>query len=263
MDTTDAVTYQRLERIALVKLSRPESRNSLSSEVLNALLSTLSRAASENMGAFVLTGSGRSFCAGGDLASAGAAIATNVDRDLGRMIDELHAVVKGLRRLPMPVVVAINGSAIGAGISLAMAGDVRIMARSASFVTGYLAVGASPDGGASYHLAKALGASQALSSLLLNRRFPAEQLRDRGLVDDVVEDSDVCDAGLAAARGLMSISVPALLATRELVFSASGNSLEEHLDDEKRHFIAVAKTEGFREGVAPFTRQPAATPVKV
>jgi 2-(1,2-epoxy-1,2-dihydrophenyl)acetyl-CoA isomerase len=180
----------------------------------------------------------------------------DVVADVAGLVDQLHGVIALLRSLPMPTVAAVNGAAIGAGISLAMACDVRVLARSTVFVTGYLAIGATPDGGASFHLARALGAPQALSSFLTNRRLAATELLDLGLADQLVDDDQLVDAAVAVATELARLSFPAVRAVRDLVYGASGRSLQSHLDAEKSHFLAIAQTPEFRDAVAPFARRP-------
>jgi 2-(1,2-epoxy-1,2-dihydrophenyl)acetyl-CoA isomerase len=240
-------------------LTTPQSHNALSPVLLSALSAALRRAVDEHARALVLGATGRTFCAGGDLAAVNEVIDGDLDAELGAIVDQLHGVVGQLRSLPMPTVVAVGGAAIGAGVALALAADVRVLSESASFMTGYLAVGASPDGGASFHLTRALGTNQAVSAFLLNRKFKAVELKRCGLADEVVEDGFVNDRALALAQALTAISPDALVAMRDLVYSAPTHGLEEHLDAEKVRFLAVAQTKGFREGIAPFARRRSAT----
>jgi 2-(1,2-epoxy-1,2-dihydrophenyl)acetyl-CoA isomerase len=248
------VLYTCSGGIAVATLAAPASRNALSPELLDALDAALEVAVEERAKALVITGSGRSFCSGGDLAGVGTALGGDIVTEVGGMVDQLHRVIASIRALPMPTVAVVNGAAVGAGVSLALAADVRVLARSASFVTGYLAVSATPDGGASFYLARSLGASQALSSFLLNKRFPSEELHRLGLAHEVVEDGDVQAAGQAVARALAALSFPTVRAVRDLVQQASSNSLHDHLDAEKAHFLQVAQTPEFRDAIAPFAR---------
>jgi 2-(1,2-epoxy-1,2-dihydrophenyl)acetyl-CoA isomerase len=252
---TPSVRYDARDRVAVVTLSQPQSRNALSPAVLVALSAALSRAAADGMGALVLAAVGRSFCAGGDLAVVNDVIDGDVDLKLGAIVDQLHAMIRALRAVPMPTIAAVDGAAVGAGMALALATDVRILGRSASFTTGYLAVGSSPDAGASFHLSRALGTSQAVSSFLLNRRFSSEDLQRAGLADQVVEDGSAGATAVELAHELTSVSPDALVAMRELVYAAPGQSLDDHLDAERAQFLRVARTEGFRQGVAPFAQK--------
>jgi 2-(1,2-epoxy-1,2-dihydrophenyl)acetyl-CoA isomerase len=249
------VLYTCSNGIAVATLAEPTTRNALSPELLDALDAACEVAVEEKARALVLTGAGRTFCAGGDLAGVNDALESDGVSEIGEMVDRLHRVIVALRALPMPTVAAVNGAAVGAGVSLAMATDVRVLARSASFLTGYLAVGASPDGGASYHLARSLGGPQALSSFLLNKRFTAEQLEQAGLADRLVDDADLLTEAKALAGSLAELSFPTVRAVRDLVDQASSHSLHAHLDAEKAHFVDIARTPEFRDGVAPFARR--------
>jgi 2-(1,2-epoxy-1,2-dihydrophenyl)acetyl-CoA isomerase len=252
IERSDAVVYDCQNGIAVVTMTRPDRRNALSVSLVSGLVEACTKAVEDGATALVLTGEGRSFCAGGDLSGVNVALDGDIDEDLGVLIDQLHEFILALRALPMPTVAAVNGVAVGAGLALALACDVRVVGRSVAFVTGYVALGASPEGGASFHLARALGAPQALASLVTNRSFNAAELRTAGLVDDVVDDTEVVDAGRAFARKLASLSFPAIGAMRELVYAASGSSLKDHLDREKVHFLAVARTSHFQTSMAPY-----------
>jgi len=253
-DQGRAVELAFREGVAVLTLARPASRHALSAELLDELEAQAQSAVARGARALVITSTGRTFCSGGDLGGVTDALSGAGIDGLEVLVDQLHRVISTLRALPVPVVAAVNGTAVGAGMALAMASDVRVLGRSGAFVTGYLGVGASPDGGTSYHLARALGAPQALASFLLNRRLPAEELLAKGLVDEVVDDAALLGRALELATELSVLSSRVVAAVRELVDSASRHGLKEHLDKEKAHFLAVARTEEFRGAVAPFAR---------
>lgn len=253
-----AVELSLMDRVGVLTLARPATRNALSVELLDDLERQAAAAVHTGARAVVITGSGRTFCSGGDLAGVADVLAHGGAGGLEPLIDQLHRVVLSLRLLPVPVIAALNGSAIGAGLALAMAADVRVAARSASVVTGYAAVSASPDGGASYHLARVLGGPQAGASFLLNRRWGAEQLLARGVVDEVTDDGNLLTRTRELATELSTCSGAVLSAVRELVDRATSHGLEEHLDLEKAHFLAAARTPEFQEAVAAFARPEAA-----
>jgi 2-(1,2-epoxy-1,2-dihydrophenyl)acetyl-CoA isomerase len=248
------VEYSSEGGVAVATLAAAETRNALSPALLDALDAALAVAVEEGARALVITGSGRTFCAGGDLAGLAAVLDGDVEIEVGVMVDRLHHVIATLRTLPMPTVAAVNGGAVGAGVSLAMAADVRVVARSASFVAGYLAVNATPDGGASYHLSRALGSPQAASSLLLNRRFTADELLRNGLADRLADDGEVLSVAREVARDLARLSFSAVRSVRELVDRAPTHSLAEHLEAERSHFLRAAQSPELRDAVAPFAR---------
>jgi 2-(1,2-epoxy-1,2-dihydrophenyl)acetyl-CoA isomerase len=254
MDNSDPVRWDRQGDVAVVTLAQQESRNALSTRVLEGLAGALEGAAREEMRALVLRSDGTVFCSGGDLGGVNEALDRDIDSEIGAMVDRLHRVIRLMRDLPMPTLAAIRGPAVGAGMALALAADVRVLARSATFSTGYIAVGASPDGGTSFHLARSLGCPQAPSSFLLNRRFTADELLNLGLADEMVEDAELDVASMTLAERLAALPMGAVVAMRALVYAAPTHSLDSHLDAEKAQFLRVAHTDSFRRGVAPFAR---------
>ncbi len=254
MNSQDPVSFEAHGDVAVVTVQHEQSRNALSPSMLDRLGEATAQAASQGMKALILASAGGVFCSGGDLTGVNEALDGDIDTEIGAMVDRLHRVIRSLRTLPMPTVAAVGGPAVGAGVALAMATDVRIISGSATFTTGYLAVGASPDGGASYHLARSLGEPRAVTSFLLNRRFTADEIVRVGLVDQLVEDSELGLAAVELGSRLARIPLPAVQAVRNLVYSASTHSLDVHLDAEREEFLRIAHTDGFRSGIAPFAR---------
>lgn len=238
--------------VAILTLARPEVHNACSADLLSAVYDVLRGSGLDGATALVLTGAGRSFCSGGDVAAMREAIAGDADRVLGAMAHDLHSIVMAMRHLPMPVVAAVEGSAIGAGVGLALAADLRVMGESAVFIPGYMAIGASPDAGVSYFLTRALGAARTLRALMFNTPLRAETLAAFGLVEEIVPDGQALSAGLALAKRLTGTAPGSLLAVRRLIDAAPTQSLEAHLDDETREFQGLWNGEDFREGVTAF-----------
>src|SRR5918911_1373019 len=155
-------------------LRRPEARNALTPALVEAAADELRRPGVAEIRALVLWGEGGAFCVGADLDLVREAVASDDPAAvLGRLLAGVHALVRALRAVPVPVVAAVEGAAAGAGMGLALAADLRVLGRSAVFVPAYLAIGASPDAGVSYHLARSLGGPRAAAVLLRNRRLPA------------------------------------------------------------------------------------------
>jgi 2-(1,2-epoxy-1,2-dihydrophenyl)acetyl-CoA isomerase len=238
--------------IATVLLDRPEVRNAITTELLEQLSDGLAGLPQAGARAAVLAGAGGSFCAGADLQVVREALAGDAAAVLGALLDALHRLVRQLRGLPLPVVAALEGPAAGAGIGLAMAADLRVAARSAVFVPGYLAIGASPDGGTSYFLTRALGGSRAASLFLRNTPLRAEALLAAGLVEEVVDDGRALEAALALAREAAAAPPLALQRLRELVDLAPTHDLDAHLEAERRAMSELWPTGDFREGVTAF-----------
>ena len=233
-------------------LTRPEVRNALDLDTIDELTAGLDRHRAAGAGAIVLAGAGDAFCAGADLALVRTALAGTPAEVLGPLVDNLHEFLRRLRAFPAPVVAAVEGPAVGAGLGLALACDVRIAARSSLFIPGYFAIGASPDAGVSAFLTRALGTARAGSIILRNASISAEQAATWGLVEELVEDGEALGAAGALARNLTGTPPLALLRTRELIDSATTHSLDEHLDAERKAVAAMWPTDDFREGVSAF-----------
>jgi 2-(1,2-epoxy-1,2-dihydrophenyl)acetyl-CoA isomerase len=239
--------------VARLWLRRPEARNALTPSLVESLAGELASPALASAGALVLCGEGSVFCAGADLDLVReAASQGDSDPTLGRLLAGVHALVRALREVPVPVVAAVEGAAAGAGMGLALAADLRVLGRSAVFVPAYLAIGASPDAGVSYHLARSLGGPRAGAALIRNRRLPATELFACGLADEVVDDGEALDAALRLAREVAATAPLALLATRRLLDAAPTQGLDAHLDAEAAEIRELWTTAGFAEGVAAF-----------
>jgi 2-(1,2-epoxy-1,2-dihydrophenyl)acetyl-CoA isomerase len=249
----DGVTIDETDGIAVVTLSSPTTRNALSRTVLESLQAAISSPQVTAAEGVVLASDAKAFCAGGDLSAMRRALDGDLEGELTVMLDLLHGTIRALRRLRVPTVAAVDGVAVGAGIALALAADVRVVGRSAAFLPGYLQVGASPDGGASFFLARMLGSGMALSSFVLSRRFGADDLERLGLADEVVDAGSATSRAVDVAGSLRSTSPDALLAVRELVVAATTHDLDSHLDAEKAHFLSVARSPGFRRSIIAAT----------
>jgi 2-(1,2-epoxy-1,2-dihydrophenyl)acetyl-CoA isomerase len=234
-------------------LRRPEARNALTPALVKAVADELRGPTLAEIRALVLWGEGGVFCAGADLDLVREAVASDDPAAvLGRLLAGVHALVRALREVPVPVVAAVEGAAAGAGMGLALAADLRVLGRSALFVPAYLAIGASPDGGVSYHLARSLGGPRAAAALLRNRRLPAAELAACGLADDVVDDGTALDAALRLAREVATVAPLALAATRRLLDAAPAHGLDAHLEAEAAEISRLWRTADFAEGVAAF-----------
>jgi 2-(1,2-epoxy-1,2-dihydrophenyl)acetyl-CoA isomerase len=235
--------------IACVTMCRTSVCNALSPELVRSLRTTLFSPGIEEASALVLSGGEGVFSSGADLQYLHSAVFGETDALLGDLITDLHAVVARLRTLPIPVVGAIGGAAIGAGMGLALATDLRVMGRSGRMITGHLALNGSPDAGLSFFLVRALGRGRALAALLLNEELTAQALLDDGIVHEVVPDDEVMSAAVALARRVAGVSPFSLQAARRLVDAAPTQSLEAHLETEEKEFRNLWCGADFREGV--------------
>lgn len=238
--------------VATILLDRPEVRNAIDLDLIEGIGEAVSDVSARGARAAVLAGAGGAFCAGVDLRYVRGAFEGDAEAVLRPLVDALHRVVRRLRDAPFPVVAALEGPAVGAGMGLALAADVRVAARSAVLIPGYFGIGASPDGGVSYFLVRAAGGARAAASILRNRTLGADELATWGLVEEVVEDGQALKAGLELAVELASVPPLALMRLRRLVDAATRHGLADHLDLEKQLVAELWPTADFREGVGAF-----------
>jgi 2-(1,2-epoxy-1,2-dihydrophenyl)acetyl-CoA isomerase len=164
----------------------------------------------------------------------------------------LHSFVASLRRCPKPVLSAVNGVAAGAGVSLALAGDLVVAAESARLTLAYQNIGLTPDGGASYHLARSLGTHRAMELTLTGRTLSAGEAASWGLVQRVFPDGTFASETEALAETIASGPTAAYARAKELYNRALAQPLETQLEEERQGIVASARTADFREGVRAF-----------
>lgn len=255
----------RVERdggLAHLVLDRPEAGNAIDLPLAEALHGATSELAVwSGLRAVLISGAGPRFCVGGDLRSFAAA-GDGTPTLLREITVHLHAAVLGLVRLHAPVVVAVQGSAAGAGVSLACAGDIVVAGHGATFVLAYTAVGLSPDGGATYLLPRLVGPRRATELCLTNRRLTAGEALEWGLVTEVCDDGDVLAVAHARAEALALGPTRALATTRRLLHDSATATLEDQLEAESLAISEGGGTPEGREGIAAFLerRQPRFSP---
>lgn len=191
------------DRVAVVTLNQPARRNALTLEVKKRLVEVLAQVAEdEGVRAVVLTGVGKAFCVGQDLGEHAEALHADAGRAFDTVGEHYNPIVRSLTGMPKPVVAAINGAAVGAGLGFALACDLRLAAEGATFGTAFAAIGLTADSGLSASLVHALGASRAAELMLLGEPFTAAQARDWGLVRAVLPGDDLRPAALELGRTL-------------------------------------------------------------
>jgi 2-(1,2-epoxy-1,2-dihydrophenyl)acetyl-CoA isomerase len=252
---TDAtVLYEERGAVALVTLNRPDALNSFTRQMHRDLWSALDRAeANPVVRALVITGAGRGFCAGADLAEFDFAPGPDLVQraDPGPVIDQaFNPTARRLQSLRMPTLAAVNGVAAGAGASLAMCCDIAIAATGASFIQAFSKIGLVPDAGGSWLLVERLGLARAMALAMTGDKLPAAQAKEWGMVWDVSDDC--IGASLALASKLAAMPTRALVATRALLRDASTRTLSQHLDVERDTQSALGKTHDYIEGVMAF-----------
>ena len=240
------------DRVLTLTLNRPSVYNALTPELGRALGDALKQAGRDrSIGAVVLTGSGRAFCSGQDLAAL--EIAEDRPPELGELLRrEYNGLVLQMRRLDKPIVAAVNGVAAGAGLSLALASDLRIAADTATFVEAFVNIGLVPDAGSMYFLPRLVGLAKALELSLLGERVTAEEALRIGLVNRVVSADELAEAAAELARKLASSAGVALGLTKRGLNRSLESGLDEMLEQEALLQEVAGRTADFREGVTAF-----------
>lgn len=257
----NTVLLEERGAVVLVTLNRPLALNSFTRQMHHDLWAALDRAeANRAIRALVITGAGRAFCAGADLAEFDFEPGPNlVERaDPGPIIEEaFNPTARRLQSLRVPTIAAVNGVAAGAGASLAMTCDVAIAAPTASFIQAFSKIGLIPDAGGSWLLPQRLGLARAMALALTGDKLPAPQARDWGMIWDVADDC--VTASLALAERLAQMPTRALVETRKLLREGTTRSFHQQLDAERDTQSALGRTHDYIEGVMAFReKRPAA-----
>ena len=243
------VELTRDDGVLTITLNRPDVLNALNRAVHRGISDGLGRAAADpSVRAVVITGAGRGFCVGQDLQefAAGAGdVADNLRRNY-------HRNVLAIRALEKPVIAAVNGPAAGAGLSLALACDVRIAADAASFVPAFISIGLVPDSGGTWLARRLLGSARAFEWLTTGRRLGAEEARTWGVVSEVVPADELAERALEVARLFAEMPTRAVWQTKRLLDAAETSTFEQQLEREAQTQAELTKTGDFREGVAAF-----------
>lgn len=231
-----------------ITLNRPDVLNAFNGAMHRALAAALEDAGAPDVRAVVITGAGRGFCVGQDLAEFRDAAGDIRER----LRSTYHPNIRAIRALEKPVLAAVNGPAAGAGLSLACACDLRIAADNASFVPAFINIGLVPDSGGSLFVTRLLGEARAFEWMTSGRKLGAAEAHAFGLVTEVVESERLASRAAEIAAGLAAMPTRGIGLTKRLFDHAAGDMLEEQLELEAELQAAATETEDFREGVAAF-----------
>jgi 2-(1,2-epoxy-1,2-dihydrophenyl)acetyl-CoA isomerase len=250
MQLTEHVSYELKDRIAFVTLTRPEARNALSNAIADGLLLAVKEIEGDKrVRAVILSGDGPVFCAGGDL-KAFATGGFDADR-----ADVVHDGLLGLHRSPVPVIGAIQGGAIGYGLGLACACDIRLAAEGTRFQAGFTGIGLSPDSTTSYFLPRLLGPSLAARLMLTNLPLDAAEARAHGFVASVHPAAELAAAAVELAERIARMPSGALRRAKLLLQASLSHSAEEQVAMEVGFILESFATDDFREGVTAFVEK--------
>ena len=256
----DSVRFAQADGIATLTLDRPAALNALNHDMVAALQAATQRVEQDrNVRAVILQG-GDNFMAGGDLKWFKEMLDNEPDKtvlrhEFERFVHEVHPIILRLRHMPKPVVASVQGAVAGFGISLMLACDLAIAAENAMFTLAYSLIGASPDGGSSYALPRAVGLKRAFEIALLGDRFDAETAHAAGLINRVVPSDALAAETAALAARLAAGPTHAYANTKALLNASLHRSLEDQLDAEARSFADCAGTDDFAEGIGAFVEK--------
>jgi len=249
----DCIQFKAEGGIAILTLNRPDRLNSFTRAMHLEVRDALTRVqADQSVRVLVLTGAGRGFCAGQDLADR-AVDPGAPSVDLGASVEEFYApLVLTLKNLPMPVICAVNGVAAGAGANLALACDIVLAARSASFIEAFSKLGLIPDTGGTWHLPRLIGHARAMGLAMLGEKLSAEKAEAWGLIWRCVPDETLMDEALAMAKHFAAAPTKGLAFTKRAFQASYANTLAQQLQLEADMMRELGNSHDYREGVAAF-----------
>lgn len=242
--------------IGTLTLNRPDALNAMSPEMIGELVEAFSWLADQApLRALIVTGAERAFSAGGDVNWFKEGVESDeidLPSNVRRGAEVLHQAIIDLRRIPYPVIAAVNGPAAGAGFSLALACDIRIASEEAFFACAYGRIGASPDGGMTYFLPRVIGPSKALELLLNDPNLTAQEALEAGLISEVVPADALIERANEKAAKLAAKAPHYIRMAKQLVAVSLENTLAEHLQLERHGIADSMGTEDLRAGVSAF-----------
>lgn len=245
------ILFDLSDNVATITFNRPDRMNALVPRMFAELTDAMDKAVTGGARALILTGEGRAFCSGADLIDEQGNV--GLPDDVGALLDEFYN--PGLRKIadyPLPVITALNGPAVGAGVGVALSGDIIVAARSSFLVMAFVNVGLVPDAGSTWFVAKAVGRAKALELALLGEKLTAEDARAAGLVTRVVDDADLQAEARQIAIRLANGPSISINMIRKQVASALNLTLSETLDLEAANQTVAGRTKDFVEGATAF-----------
>ena len=254
------VLFEVKDKVATITLNRPQALNSFTMELMEATGQALTRCQDPAIRAVVLTGTGRAFSAGADVREMASVLGAQgpdgLVRSIRRLVDAVHwLVVLPMRQLPKPIIGAINGEAVGGGLGLALACDIRIASEDARLVMAFPGIGASADSSTMYMLPRLIGQARALEMYFLNEHVDARRAMELGLFSAVVPPAELTAKADELAHKLASGPTLAYARAKQLVNDTWDWSLREHLLSEGDAITESSGTADFREGIRAFVEK--------
>jgi 2-(1,2-epoxy-1,2-dihydrophenyl)acetyl-CoA isomerase len=252
MSEPSSVVLSREGGTAVITLNRPQQFNAIDIESMQGLHRALLEIEPDaGVRAVILRGAGAAFCGGGDIRAMRDNL-HDLPHFIGAIIDAFHAAILALRRLPVPVIAAVQGAAAGGGFSLALACDLVVAARSARFVVAYPKLATSTDGGLSFFLSRRIGSGRALDVLLLRNQMNTELALQWGAIDRVVDDDQLDAEAEALAAQLGALPAHSVREIKQLVGGLNDDGLAQQLAAERAGFLRCCRQPEFSERVVAF-----------
>lgn len=249
MTLTSSILFTVENGVAVITLNRPEKLNSFNREMAFGLQSVLDECADKAIRAVYITGAGKGFCAGQDLAEV---VDVNGPGMAKILSEHYNPIVTRLRNLPKPVVAAVNGVAAGAGANIALACDIVVAASNASFVQAFSKIGLIPDSGGTYMLPRLIGWQKATALMMLGDKITAADAERMGMIYQVIPEEQFAASSLQLAQTLATMPTAGLAYTKMALNASVSNTLEAQLQLEDTLQQKAALTNDFKEGVQSF-----------
>ena len=244
------IITEKKNQVLILKLNRPDKYNSFNREMALQLISELDKAEKDKtVRAIVITGEGKAFCAGQDLAEA-------VDPNgpgIKKIVEEhYNPIILRIRNIEKPIIAAVNGVAAGAGANIALACDIVVAGKSANFIQAFSKIGLIPDSGGTFTLPRLLGLNLASALMITGDKLSAEDAKGFGVVYKLFEDSELSEKTLELANTIAALPTKAIGLTKRLLNQTYSNTLQQQLNFEKEIQIESANSYDYKEGVKAF-----------
>lgn len=247
------INYEVSDGVAILTLNRPDTLNSFTQAMHEEVRAAMTDVRNDTtVRCLLLTGAGRGFCAGQDLNDRSVK-ADQAAPDLGDSVERnYNPLIRSIMTLDKPVICAVNGVAAGAGASLALACDIVLAAKSASFVQAFSKIGLVPDSGGTWNLPRAVGMPRAKALALLAGKLKAEKAESWGMIWAAVDDEDLMSEALEMAKHLATQPTKGLATIKKLLNESYSNPLHQQLELEKSAMRMLGQSHDYKEGVAAF-----------
>ncbi|WP_299774829.1 2-(1,2-epoxy-1,2-dihydrophenyl)acetyl-CoA isomerase PaaG [uncultured Pseudoteredinibacter sp.] len=249
----ETIEFSINDGVAVLKLNRPDNLNSFNTQMHEEVRQAITEVRTGGEArCLLITANGRGFCAGQDLGDRSVS-ADGQMPDLGDSVEKnYNPLIRSIHNLEMPVVCAVNGVAAGAGASIALACDIVLAGKSASFIQAFCKIGLIPDSGGTWALPRLVGLARAKGLALLGDKLSAEQAEKWGLIWECVEDDALMEKAMGLATHFASQPTKGLAMTKRALRESTSNGLHEQLELEKEYMRIGGRTEDYKEGVAAF-----------